>query len=128
LIRALVLAGALFGLFGIGLSALAAHRPGAAGLDTAARFLLAHGPVLLAAAALVGTGLVHRALGLAASGTVALGTALFAGDLTARALLEAPLAPMAAPVGGIAMMGGWLALGASAVLPGVGHRGRPGDR
>ena len=114
--RTLVIFGALFGLAGVALSALAAHAGGGTNLDTAARFLLAHAPVLLAAAALLATGLVHRALGSLGAAGISLGTALFAGDLTVRALAGAPLFANAAPTGGIILMAGWLMLAVAGMM------------
>ncbi|MFZ1681462.1 MAG: DUF423 domain-containing protein, partial [Rhizobiaceae bacterium] len=48
-----------------------------------------------------------RALRMAAA-IIALGVALFAGDLALRAFAGTRLFPMAAPTGGIAMIAGWL--------------------
>ena len=103
----LIVMGALAGLAGVALSAMAAHAPGGPHLDTAARFLLVHGPTLLALAALAGTGAVSPGLGRIAGWLLVLGLALFCGDLVMRALRGAALFPMAAPIGGILLMGGW---------------------
>ncbi len=109
---------ALAGLAGLALSAMAAHAAGGPNLDTAARFLLVHAPVLLAAAALAHTGAVNPSLGRIAGWLMVLGLALFCGDLVMRALRETPLFPRAAPIGGFLLMGGWglLALAALARL------------
>ena len=104
----LILLGGFSGALGVSLSALAAHHPGGTTLAPAAQFLLAHGPVFLALAAL------HRTKALPgwmiAAGTVllGLGLAFFAGDLSRRVFFGERLFPMAAPVGGALLIGGWL--------------------
>jgi uncharacterized membrane protein YgdD (TMEM256/DUF423 family) len=71
--------------------------------------LLAHAPALLALG-LAG----RRALALAALPLV-LGVLMFCGDLIARHYLGGRLFPYAAPAGGIALIGGWLAIGIAAL-------------
>jgi uncharacterized membrane protein YgdD (TMEM256/DUF423 family) len=113
--RILVVLAALSGLLGVGLSAAAAHVTGG-NLATAAQFLLFHAPALLALVALIGAGLLHPTLAQAAGYVMVLGLALFCGDLSRRAFSGVPLAPMAAPAGGILLMLGWLLVGLSALL------------
>lgn len=115
--RILVLLGGLSGLLGVALSAAAAHRAGAGNLDTAARFLLAHAPALVAAAALAAGAHVHPGAARLGGGALAIGLALFTGDLVSRALRDAALFPMAAPSGGVLLMLGWGLLAAAALLP-----------
>lgn len=100
----LLLAG-LSGGLGVALSAMAAHVPGGELLSSAANMLLFHAPAFLALAALRATG----PRGVLAVGTLALavGLALFAGDLTSRVMLGDRLFPMAAPTGGSLMILGW---------------------
>ena len=106
--RALVFAGGLAGAAGVALSAVAAHA-GGGNVATAASFLLAHAPALLA------IGLLGRSRLLAAGGTIALaGLVLFCGDLLMRHYAGSRLFPMAAPAGGTAMIVGWLAVAAAA--------------
>ena len=93
----------------------ACYRAGS--LDTAARFLLFHAPALLGAAALAGMGLIHPGAGRAAGFALALGLALFSGDLALRALGGGPLSPLAAPTGGFVLMLGWGLIAVAAVLP-----------
>lgn len=112
----LIVLGALAGFAGIALSAMAAHGPGGPNLDTAARFLLAHAPALLAAAALAQGGAVQPGLGRLAGWLLVAGLALFCGDLVMRALREAPLFPRAAPIGGVLLMAGWGMLALAALL------------
>jgi len=108
--RGLVLLSGLCGALGVALSAVAAHAAGASGLSTAAMFLLVHAPALLA-------------LGLAAPGkpgrlggwSMAIGLLLFCGDLIARHFTGSRLFAYAAPIGGMVLIGSWLAVGASAL-------------
>ena len=116
--RVLVVLAALSGLSGVALAAAAAHAPGGPNLDTAARFLLIHAAALLGLAALAGMGLLHPTVGRLAGGALALGLVLFAGDLTLRAWRGVPLAPMAAPAGGILLMIGWALVALAALWPG----------
>lgn len=103
------LAGGLFGAAGVALSAAAAHA-GGGNVETAANFLLAHAPALLA------IGLFGRGRALAIGGAILLvGVLLFAGDLLMRHYVGTRLFPMAAPLGGTSMIVGWLVIAASAV-------------
>lgn len=106
--RALVALACLAGLLGVALSAAAAHIPGADSLKTAAQFLLFHAPAILALTGLGAIGLARPALARTAAGLLVLGLILFCGDLSVRTWLQHPLVPMAAPIGGFALMGGWL--------------------
>ena len=114
-LRILIVLAALSGLLGVSLSAAAAHVAGG-NLATAAQFLLFHAPALLALVALVAAGLLHPTLAQVAGYMMVLGLVLFCGDLSRRAFSGAPLAPMAAPTGGILLMLGWLLVGLSALL------------
>ena len=103
------LLGGLAGAAGIGLSAAAAHA-GGANTGTAATMLLAHAPALLA----VGLANAGRASLLAAA-LMAIGVALFCGDLLVRDFAAERLFPMAAPAGGMLMIAGWLGLALAAI-------------
>lgn len=108
--RFLTIAGALCGAAGVALSAAAAHA-GGGNVATAATMLLAHAPALLA------VGLAGRGRALPLAGLVLLaGVLLFCGDLLARHWLGGRLFPLAAPAGGVAMIGGWLAIAVAAAL------------
>jgi uncharacterized membrane protein YgdD (TMEM256/DUF423 family) len=109
--RFLVLAGALAGFLGVALSAVARHRPGAMVLETAAHFLLFHGPALLGTAALVAAKVVHPRLATTATTVLVLGLVLFCGDLASRDFRGTPLFSMAAPTGGTLLMAGWILIG-----------------
>ena len=103
-----IFAGGLFGAAGVALSAAAAHA-GGGNVATAASFLLAHAPALLA------LGLLARGRAMAAGGVILLvGVVLFAADLLMRHYVGTRLFPMAAPAGGTAMIAGWLVVAASA--------------
>jgi uncharacterized membrane protein YgdD (TMEM256/DUF423 family) len=115
--RLIGLGAGLAGLLGVALSAAAAHLAPGATLDTAARFLLVHGAALAGIAALLAGSAVRPGVARLAAGAMLLGLVLFCGDLTSRALLQSPLAPMAAPAGGIVLMLGWALLGTAALLP-----------
>ena len=112
---ALVVLAAAAGLLGIALAAGAAHVTGGTNLDTAARFLLAHAPVLLAVAALVERGAIGPRLGRLAGFTLVVGLVLFCGDLSLRALRGEALFRLAAPTGGIVLMIGWVLVGLAAL-------------
>ena len=102
---------ALMGAAGVALAAVAAHAGGGGVAETGALFLILHAAVLLGIAALAAQtrDSVRRALIVCGFG---LGCAaiLFSGDLAARALAGGRLFPMAAPIGGTAMILFWLAL------------------
>jgi uncharacterized membrane protein YgdD (TMEM256/DUF423 family) len=100
--------GGLSGAFGIALSAIAAHYPGAGNLTTAAEFLLLHGPAFFALAVLAGTNALPRWVLVLGSLALVSGLSLFAGDLASRTFFEARLFHWAAPLGGSLMMIGWL--------------------
>jgi uncharacterized membrane protein YgdD (TMEM256/DUF423 family) len=115
--RILIVLAALCGGGGVALSAAAAHAASGANLDTAARFMLVHAAAIIGIVALCATGLAHPALGRVAAWALLLGVALFAGDLSMRALRSAALFPMAAPAGGIVLMIGWALVALSALVP-----------
>jgi uncharacterized membrane protein YgdD (TMEM256/DUF423 family) len=107
--RPLLFAAGLLGASGVALSAAAAHQ-GVANVATAASFLLMHAPAFLALSSLAG----NRVRGFG-SWALLLGLVIFSGDLLARAYLGTRLFPMAAPSGGVLMIGGWLVIAASAL-------------
>ncbi|EBW2250071.1 DUF423 domain-containing protein [Escherichia coli] len=111
--RFLIVIGALLGACGVGLSASAAHAGGAF-TQTIANMLLFHAP-LFVAFGLAGAERTGRYLPIAA-GVLLAGLLLFSLDLYVRDLGADRLFPMAAPVGGGAMLIGWLAIAVTAVL------------
>ena len=104
---ALAAVAALMGAAGVALAAISAHQDGGDLGRLASEFLILH------AAALVGISAhaprAPRAL-IFAGGGLALGTLVFAGDLTMRAFAGHRLFPFAAPSGGSLMIVSWLAL------------------
>lgn len=108
--RPLLFAAGLLGASGVALSAAAAHQ-GAANVETAASFLLMHAPAFLALSLLQGNRLTRIG-----SWVLLLGLMMFCGDLLARAYFGTRLFPMAAPSGGVLMIGGWLAIAVSALV------------
>jgi uncharacterized membrane protein YgdD (TMEM256/DUF423 family) len=108
--RALVLAGGLCGVFGVALSAAAAHLGGPF-TATAASFLLMHAPLFVAVGLLGSSRLLQGGAIL-----LLIGLIVFSGDLLARDFLGFRLFPFAAPTGGTLLMLGWLTVAASAVI------------
>ena len=109
--RLVLVAAGVIGAGGVMAAAAASHGGEARNLGAMAAIGLAHGPTLLALG-LAGRG---RVLAVAAL-LLALGTIVFAGDLGMREWLGRGLFPGAAPLGGIGMIGGWLAITAAAFV------------
>jgi uncharacterized membrane protein YgdD (TMEM256/DUF423 family) len=105
--RAPTVASGLAGAAGVALAAAAAHG-GHGNLETAGLLLVMHAAAVLA---LAGRG---RGFALPAALLLA-GSALFAGDLAARAFLATRLFPYAAPTGGVMMIAGWLGVAIAAL-------------
>lgn len=101
----------LAGAAGVALAARAAHGDSqyASQIST---MLLLHAPAFLAIGLAIQP--VGRFMSLAA-GLLAIGLLLFCGDLAWREFQHARLFPMAAPVGGGAMIAGWLGIAISAL-------------
>lgn len=111
--RALLAAAGLLGAAGVASAAAAAHLGGAF-MPVASDMLLFHAAAITAVAA-VAIALGGRPAFLLAGAVMALGVALFSGDLVARDLTDHALFPFAAPAGGTLLIGGWLALAAAAL-------------
>ncbi|WP_412051098.1 DUF423 domain-containing protein [Hoeflea sp. Naph1] len=107
----LIFAGGLMGASGVALSAYGAHA-GGGNVTTAAQFLLFHAP-LFVALGLAGNSSRIRSAG---AGLLCLGLALFCGDLLMRHFADTRLFSMAAPFGGMAMIGGWLVIAVSELM------------
>ena len=108
--RVLVFAAGLAGAAGVALSAAAAHR-GGTNLGTAATIMLVHAPALL------GLALFSNRIARLGAYVMIVGLILFCGDLLSRDFTGDRLFPNAAPVGGILLIAGWLAVAASAIAP-----------
>ncbi len=105
----LFLSGVL-GLAGVALAAAATHTGATYMLGNASAMCLAHAPILLGL--YLGWDRIKTAAPVAI--LLGLGTLLFAGDLVARNFTGSGAFPMAAPIGGLGMILGWLALAAAA--------------
>lgn len=108
--RPLMTLAALAGALGVAAAARGQHA-GEADLAIAANMLLIHAPVLLVLSLVTG----RRVLQIAAYVLLA-GLVLFAGDLAMRAELGHALFPLAAPLGGIGLIVGWLGIAVGAWL------------
>jgi uncharacterized membrane protein YgdD (TMEM256/DUF423 family) len=100
--RLLIILAGLFGAAGVASAAYASHG-GYADLAIGANFLLIHAPALIAL-----TLLPPGRLAAINAGLLVIGVVLFAGDLASRDLLGHSLFPMAAPIGGMGMILGWV--------------------
>jgi uncharacterized membrane protein YgdD (TMEM256/DUF423 family) len=109
----LALLAALMGASGVALAAASTHAGGGEFGRTAAEFLILHAAALMGVTASARAGSARRARRLRVAGAaLAVGTLLFAGDLTRLAFAGARLFPFAAPTGGSLMILSWLALAA----------------
>jgi uncharacterized membrane protein YgdD (TMEM256/DUF423 family) len=116
MLQLLIAIAALSGCAGIVLTAAGAHAKPGAGLDSAGYMLLLHAPAAIAACAGIAAGLVSRPVGVLAVIVLLIGVTLFAGDLALRAYAGHRLFPMAAPTGGMVMIGGWALLAVAAFI------------
>ena len=110
--------GCVFGALGVALWAWATHA-GQTSATIAAQMLLIHAAALVALTALRITGLLAGRMSVVLISVLALGVALFSGDLAMRAMFGNRLFPMASPIGGSLMIMAWLGL---AIMPFVPSR------
>ncbi len=108
-----LLAGGLCGAAGVMVAARAAHSGGAF-TGTVSNMLMFHAP-LFVALRLAGAERLGRLLTLAGLVMLA-GLLLFCADLYVRDFGMARLFPMAAPIGGSALILGWIGVALSAVF------------
>jgi uncharacterized membrane protein YgdD (TMEM256/DUF423 family) len=106
---------ALFGALGIGALATGSHAAGPP-MTLAGHLLLFHAPALMAATTARKLGLLHDRTALIGLALIGAGVALFAADMAMRGLHGVRLFPLAAPIGGMLAIGGWLELGLAALL------------
>src|SRR5262245_23533139 len=111
----LVLAG-IMGALGIVLAAASAHGAPGTGLDSAGYLLIIHASAVVGGVSLFHQAMLARTVGLIALSGLALGAALFAGSVAARAYVGARPLPMAAPTGGGIRIASSLVLGLAALL------------
>lgn len=93
---------------GVILAAVAAHSVPDERLQIAAGFLLLHAAAAIAVCGLALALACRAAWFLCAAALFLSGGLLFGGDLSARALIGTRLFPMAAPLGGTALILGWV--------------------
>jgi len=105
----LALAG-LMGASGIAAWSAAAHLAAGTSLDTAAYMLLFHAPAIAAIALALRQSALQRFLGLMAAEGLVLGVIHFSADIALRSLVGTPLFRLAAPIGGVIVIAGWLLL------------------
>ena len=110
--RAVTAAGGLIGALGVIAAAAASHGAESRNFGAIATICLSHGP-LLVALGLVGVS--GRWFG-AAAWVLIVGTMLFAGDLLVLEKLGHSLFPLAAPIGGVVMIAGWILLSVAAIF------------
>jgi uncharacterized membrane protein YgdD (TMEM256/DUF423 family) len=108
-----LLVAGLMGLAGVVTAAAASHGSDPRLMAGASAMCLAHAPALIA---LYTAWSSFRTAALSAL-LLAVGTALFAGDLVFRHSAGHGLFPMSAPTGGVIMMAGWLVVALGAFLP-----------
>ena len=116
--RVIGVAAGLAGAAGVAASAAASHAYAGTTLGTAGTMLLIHAAALLALSV---PGASSNRLRRIAAYVVIVGIALFAGDLTLRSVEATALFPMAAPLGGLLLIAGWII----AALAHLGGRGQP---
>lgn len=113
---ALLIFAGLMGASGVILTAASAHGAAGTGLDSAGYLLLIHAATVIGGVALLHQAVLSRTVGLVALCGFILGAVLFAGDVASRAYLGSRLFPMAAPTGGMILIGSWLVLALAALL------------
>jgi uncharacterized membrane protein YgdD (TMEM256/DUF423 family) len=104
----------LTGASGVILAAVAAHAVPDERLQTAANFLLIHAAAVLAVCGL-SIAIPRGVWFLGAAALLLSGSLLFGADLSVRAISGIKLFPMAAPLGGILLIVGWISVTLAAV-------------
>jgi uncharacterized membrane protein YgdD (TMEM256/DUF423 family) len=113
----------LYGAAGVALMAAGAHAAGA-NAGTAGQMLVLHAGAGIAATLARKAEFLAPGLARLAIAVMLAGVALFAATLTRLAFSGTHLFPMAAPIGGMATILGWVGLAVAALL-GPGRAGRP---
>lgn len=111
---ALVIVAGLLGAAGVTAAAAAAHISATASMNAIAQVGMVHGAALIGMAAFARQ-LTRPLLTLVAATAVALGAALFCGELALRGYAGLSLFPMAAPIAGTMIIAGWLLMAIAAV-------------
>ena len=120
----LVALAALAGAAGVIEAAMVAHATTDPLIQTSANFLQLNAAAVIAIAAVAQAAPFRRRAFLVAGSILLGGSALFCGDLTARALSTQRLFPFAAPIGGTSMILGWIATALAGLAVGFGGRSR----
>jgi uncharacterized membrane protein YgdD (TMEM256/DUF423 family) len=114
----LALLASLMGACGVALAAASTHAGGGDLGRTASEFLILHAAALIGVAANARSATSPQATRLIiVGGALALGTLLFAADLSSRAFAGGKLFPFAAPLGGSLMILAWIALAVVYAIP-----------
>jgi uncharacterized membrane protein YgdD (TMEM256/DUF423 family) len=113
---AIIALAGLAGAAGVIAAAEVAHGVSDPMLQTASNFLLFHAAVAIAIAAVALASPRHMAWFLTAASLLLAGCGLFCGDLAFHALNGARLFPMAAPIGGMFLIGGWVMVVLAALI------------
>ncbi len=113
-LAALIAYAGLAGAAGVTLAAAGAHGNDLSALTPPAYLLLMHATAAIAILA-VATRAAHPGIFLLAAFVLLIGVTLFSGDIALRTLAGVRLFPMAAPIGGTAMIVGWLIVAAAGV-------------
>lgn len=114
-LRMLLIVASLYGAAGVILLAAGAHATGGQA-TTAGQMLLFHASALLAGATGISAGRLRGAIAGPALWALALGVALFSGDLALRSFQLGRLFANAAPTGGLLAIAGWLGLAVAATF------------
>lgn len=114
--KLIAVAAGVFGATGIILSAVAAHLEPSAALQNASLILLVHAPALIAGLVAVRVRVLPRFGGMLGVLALAIGVILFSGDLSLRIFVGMPLFPLAAPIGGMALILGWAIIALSGIF------------
>ena len=124
----LVAVAGLLGVSGVMLGAAGAHRGGGDLTALASTFSILHAGTILALASLRVT-LPRLSAGLTvAASAIGLGTLMFAGDLSMAGLASWHPLPLAAPIGGMLLILGWIAVPVTAVTSLLGSLAGRADR
>ena len=109
----------LMGASGVIVAAAGTHLGGGDLARTASEFLMVHAVAVIAAGGVAlqrPSALLAIAVGLLAAGAI-----LFGGELALAALADWRPLPLAAPVGGLCLIGGWFTLAAASVALALGR-------
>lgn len=111
--RGLTIAAGIAGALGVALAAAGAHVPDGGRLGTAGSMAMAQAPALLALGLFLPGGNLLLKI---SSWVIAAGLFLFAGELALHTLAGIAALGMLAPVGGSAMIFGWIGIAVAAAI------------